>query len=110
MRISKCSFLRRCPVNTPMSCEWKLPAEPSEFICEFIQRDCMRKPLPIVMIGAGGIVRNAHLPAYRKGGLPVCGDHRSACGAGSQGLAADWGIGIHGATLRVVCCRNSAAL
>ena len=28
-------------------------------------------PLPIVIIGAGGIVRDAHLPAYRKGGLPV---------------------------------------
>jgi predicted dehydrogenase len=28
-------------------------------------------PLPIVVIGAGGIVRNAHLPAYRKGGLAV---------------------------------------
>jgi predicted dehydrogenase len=29
------------------------------------------KPLPIVIIGAGGIVRDAHLPAYRKGSLPV---------------------------------------
>ena len=28
-------------------------------------------PLPIVLVGAGGIMRNAHLPAYRKGGLPV---------------------------------------
>jgi predicted dehydrogenase len=26
---------------------------------------------PIVMIGAGGIVRDAHLPAYRKAGFPV---------------------------------------
>jgi predicted dehydrogenase len=24
-----------------------------------------------VIIGAGGIVRNAHLPAYRKAGFPV---------------------------------------
>lgn len=31
------------------------------------------KPLPIVIIGAGGIVENAHLPAYRRLGLPVLG-------------------------------------
>ena len=30
-------------------------------------------PRPIVLIGAGGIVRDAHLPAYRKAGLPVLG-------------------------------------
>ena len=29
------------------------------------------KPLPIVIIGAGGIVRAAHLPAYQKAGYPV---------------------------------------
>jgi predicted dehydrogenase len=29
------------------------------------------QPLPIVLIGAGGIVRAAHLPAYRKAGFPV---------------------------------------
>jgi len=28
-------------------------------------------PVPIVIIGAGGIVRDAHLPAYRKAGFPV---------------------------------------
>lgn len=28
-------------------------------------------PLPIILIGAGGIARDAHLPAYRKAGLPV---------------------------------------
>jgi predicted dehydrogenase len=28
-------------------------------------------PLPIVIVGAGGIVRDAHLPAYRKAGFPV---------------------------------------
>lgn len=31
------------------------------------------KPKPIVIIGAGGIVHDAHLPAYAKAGLPVCG-------------------------------------
>jgi predicted dehydrogenase len=30
-----------------------------------------RVPLPIVIIGAGGIVKDAHLPAYSKAGLPV---------------------------------------
>jgi len=28
-------------------------------------------PLPVVSIGAGGIVRDSHLPAYRKAGFPV---------------------------------------
>jgi predicted dehydrogenase len=31
------------------------------------------RPRPIVLIGAGGIVNDAHLPAYRKSGLPVAG-------------------------------------
>ena len=30
-----------------------------------------KSPRPIVTIGAGGIVRNAHLPAYAKSGFPV---------------------------------------
>jgi predicted dehydrogenase len=30
-------------------------------------------PRPIVVIGAGGIVRDAHLPAYRRLGFPVAG-------------------------------------
>ncbi|HEY0785783.1 MAG TPA: Gfo/Idh/MocA family oxidoreductase [Acidobacteriaceae bacterium] len=32
-----------------------------------------RQPRPIVVIGAGGIVRAAHLPAYVKAGFPVLG-------------------------------------
>lgn len=31
------------------------------------------KPLPIIIIGAGGIVRDAHLPAYKKAGFEVFG-------------------------------------
>ncbi|MGV3762213.1 Gfo/Idh/MocA family protein [Parapedobacter sp.] len=31
------------------------------------------RPKPIVVIGAGGIVEEAHLPAYRKAGWPVLG-------------------------------------
>ncbi|MGO3767196.1 Gfo/Idh/MocA family oxidoreductase, partial [Microbacterium gubbeenense] len=32
-----------------------------------------RAPRPIVIIGAGGIVRDAHLPAYKKARFPVWG-------------------------------------
>jgi predicted dehydrogenase len=32
-----------------------------------------RVPRPIVLIGAGGIAHDAHLPAYRKAGFPVVG-------------------------------------
>src|SRR4051812_12620956 len=55
-------------------------------------------PLPIVIVGAGGIVRNAHLPAYRKGGLPVVAivDRERGC---AQELAAEWSIGVSGAAL-----------
>lgn len=31
------------------------------------------KPRPIVILGSGGIVRDAHMPAYRKAGFPVAG-------------------------------------
>lgn len=55
-------------------------------------------PLPIVVIGAGGIVRNAHLPAYRKGGLPVAAIvDREAERA--RAVAAEWGIAHSGARL-----------
>ena len=32
-----------------------------------------KKPLPIVIIGAGSIVKDAHLPAYKIAGFPVKG-------------------------------------
>ena len=48
-------------------------------------------PKPIVLIGAGGIVRDAHLPAYSKAGFPVRGvfdlDRERAAS-----LATDWKI------------------
>ena len=31
------------------------------------------QPFPILIIGAGGIVKDAHLPAYRLAGFPVWG-------------------------------------
>lgn len=49
------------------------------------------RPRPIVMIGAGGIVGSAHLPAYRDAGLPVHGvfDVRSEA---AEALATQYGI------------------
>lgn len=48
------------------------------------------KPRPIVIFGAGSIVGDAHLPAYRKAGFPVAGlydpDHAKALQ-----LAETWG-------------------
>ncbi len=49
------------------------------------------QPRPICLVGAGGIVRSAHLPAYRLGGLPVegiCDLDR----ARAETLAAEFGI------------------
>ncbi len=50
-----------------------------------------RHPLPIVVLGAGGIVRDAHLPAYRKAGFVVaaiCDLNQSRADA----LATEYGI------------------
>jgi predicted dehydrogenase len=49
------------------------------------------RPRPVCVVGAGGIVRSAHLPAYRLGGIPVEG----VCdldAARARALAADAGI------------------
>jgi predicted dehydrogenase len=35
--------------------------------------DMPKKPRPIISLGAGGIVRDAHLPAYKKAGFEVVG-------------------------------------
>lgn len=48
-------------------------------------------PRPIVLIGAGGIVRDAHLPAYRIAGFPVVGITDLAR-ARAEALAAQFGI------------------
>src|SRR5689334_14600237 len=38
------------------------------------QSSCMPvSSRPIILIGAGGIARDAHLPAYKKAGFPVVG-------------------------------------
>lgn len=49
------------------------------------------QPLPIVIIGAGGIVRDAHLPAYRRLGFEVRGIHDLDC-ARAQALADEFSI------------------
>ena len=49
------------------------------------------RPRPIVLVGAGAIVRTAHLPAYRRLGLPVAGlfDIRDAA---ARGTAAQFAV------------------
>jgi predicted dehydrogenase len=50
-----------------------------------------KNPPPIVIIGAGGIVGDAHLPAYRKAGFNVIGiTNRTR--ARAEKLAAEWEI------------------
>jgi predicted dehydrogenase len=49
------------------------------------------RPRPIVIIGAGGIVRAAHLPAYRRMGYPVAGLFDLNPGVAAQ-TAAEFGV------------------
>ncbi|MCB8881134.1 Gfo/Idh/MocA family oxidoreductase [Acidisoma cellulosilytica] len=48
---------------------------------------------PIVIIGAGGIVNDAHLPAYRKAGFPVAGIYDLDRGRAAR-LAATWSLPV----------------
>ncbi|WP_415907400.1 Gfo/Idh/MocA family protein [Oleiharenicola sp. Vm1] len=48
-------------------------------------------PFPIQLVGAGGIVRDAHLPAYRLAGFPVAGVFDLDAAKAAQ-LAADFGL------------------
>ena len=48
-------------------------------------------PKPVVIIGAGGIIRDAHLPAYKKADITVCGV-TDIDAARSGALAGDHGI------------------
>jgi predicted dehydrogenase len=50
-----------------------------------------KAPRPIVILGAGGIVKDAHLPAYRKAGYPVFGIYNRTV-ARAQALADEYGI------------------
>jgi predicted dehydrogenase len=48
---------------------------------------------PIVIIGAGGIVNDAHLPAYRKAGFPVAGIY-DLDGSRAEALAGRWSLPV----------------
>lgn len=52
-------------------------------------------PRPIVVIGSGGIVNDAHLPAYRLAGLPVAGVY-DLDPAKAQAVAKKWGTRAFG--------------
>nr|WP_292832568.1 Gfo/Idh/MocA family oxidoreductase [Mesorhizobium sp.] len=56
------------------------------------------RPRPITVIGCGGIVRDAHLPAYRKAGLPVAGVF-DLDGEAARRLARDFGVSTVHASL-----------
>ena len=71
---------------TPFRQAWNVPA----------------RPRPIVMIGAGAIVRTAHLPAYRRLGFPVAGVFDVRRDVAAQ-LAADFGIAQVFDTLDAAC-------
>jgi predicted dehydrogenase len=49
------------------------------------------KPFPILIIGTGGIVRDAHLPAYRLAGFPVWGLYNRTRPRAEE-LAAEYGV------------------
>lgn len=55
-------------------------------------------PFPIVLIGAGGIVRDAHLPAYRKAGMQVHSIYDLALER-AQDLAREFGVPLVARTL-----------
>jgi predicted dehydrogenase len=55
------------------------------------QWEAPSQPRPIVILGTGGIVRDAHLPAYRKAGFTVAGVYDLEM-ARAQALADEWRI------------------
>ncbi len=50
-------------------------------------------PRPIVIIGTGGIVQDAHLPAYRLAGFPVAGLY-DRDRARAEAMAASWNVPV----------------
>ena len=50
-----------------------------------------QNPLPVVIFGAGSIVRDAHLPAYKKSNVPVKGLYDPDMNKAQQ-LAREWGV------------------
>lgn len=62
--------------DAPLRQRWPMPA----------------RSRPIVILGTGGIVRDAHLPAYRRAGFTVAGLY-DRDRARAEALAEAWGIG-----------------
>ena len=69
--------------------------------------DVPARPRPIVIIGAGAIVRTAHIPAYQRLGFPVAGlfDVRSEV---ASALAAQCGIPAVHRSLQEACAAGKA--
>jgi len=67
-------------------------------------------PRPIVILGAGGIVRDAHLPAYRRAGYPVFGIYNRTV-ARAEALAAEFGVErVFGSVAEAVAAAPSDAV
>jgi predicted dehydrogenase len=62
-----------------------------KFVPSALRQFIPSRPLPIALIGAGGIARDAHLPAYRKANLEVIGVYDLEPDRG-KALAAQFGI------------------
>ena len=62
-------------------------------------------PKPVIIVGAGGIVRDAHLPAYAKAGIPVKGVTDIDAGRAAS-LASDFGLSQTYATLEEAIADN----
>ena len=67
------------------------------------------RPRPIAIIGAGGIVNDAHLPAYRKAGFPVAGLY-DIDRARAELLAEKWGVAKVYRSLAEVAAEPDAVL
>lgn len=63
-------------------------------------------PRPIIIIGAGGIVKDAHLPAYRKAGFAVAGLYDTDV-ARARALAAAWDVPQVFATLEETAAQDA---
>ena len=64
---------------------------PAPFDLQEIAPKLPAKPFPILIIGTGGIVKDAHLPAYKMAGFPVWGLYNRTRSRAEE-LAAQYGI------------------
>ena len=63
-------------------------------------------PRPIVIFGAGSIVGDAHLPAYKKAGFPVAGIY-DPNREKAEALASQWGVRAFASQEEVVAVENA---